>query len=220
MDASEFVDYLYWIFKDRTLFGFTTLERDLSEKTHCKCVLVTLLPFPDLKYMYNGFEYFEMAEGLRKKHSEKLNKVKLFLQGNQIGYAIPPASPKDDGEYLAEFSYKWAAIHAGLGFIGKNDVFVHYKYAQRVRISCLLVDLDMPVFNGEVDSKCGNCRLCVDACPHGFITGNAWYKEVHREELIDYKKCATKSKYGDSDIKYLCARCSLACTYPDGTRGR
>lgn len=115
---------------------------------------------------------------------------------------------------MAEFSYKWAAIHAGLGFIGKNDVFVHYKYGQRVRISCLLINLDVPGFSENIDSKCGDCDLCVRACPHGYISGRAWNVNIRREELVDYKKCAAKSKHSGDGEKYLCARCSLACRYP------
>jgi epoxyqueuosine reductase QueG len=153
-----------------------------------------------------------MLEDLRKEHARLLNQVKLFLDTNQVKYAIPPATPKDNGEHRAEFSYKWAAIHAGLGFIGKNDVFVHYKYAQRTRISCLLINHDLPVFEGDIVSKCGKCSLCVDACPYKFITGNMWHINTKREELIDFRKCAIKSNRYKN---YLCARCSLACTYPN-----
>lgn len=125
--------------------------------------------------MYNAVEYFEMLDALRKEHRTKLNVFKSILDENKIHYSAPPASPKNDGAHLAEFSYKWAAIHAGLGFIGKNDVFVHEAYAQRVRISCLLIDYDAPVFAGEITkSKCGVCNRCVEACPHNFISGANW----------------------------------------------
>lgn len=214
MTVTAFFEYLNKIFEDEALFGLSSISEDLADKTGCKCALVTLLSYPDLQYMYNAFEYFAMLEDLRKKHIEKLNEIKLFLNINRIKYVTPPASPNDNGEHMAEFSYKWAAIHAGLGFIGKNDVFVHYKYAQRVRISCLLIDFDLPVFSGDISSKCGKCNLCVEACPHKFITGHVWHKDIQREELINYRKCATKSKHSGEGHKYLCAHCSLACTYP------
>lgn len=215
MTITSFYEYLNKIFEDDTLFGFSSINEDLEDKTGCKCALVTLLPFPSLQYMYNAVEYFIMMEDLRKKHIEKLNEIKLLLDMNWVKYTTPPASPKDDGEYMAEFSYKWAAIHAGLGFIGKNDVFVHYKYAQRVRISCLLINFNLPVFSGDISSKCGKCSLCVEACPYKFITGHTWHMAVKREELIDYRKCASKSKHSGEGQKYLCAHCSLACTYPN-----
>lgn len=215
LTVNSLLDCLKAIFKDESLFGFSAIDSSLADKTGCKCAVVTLMPYPDLTYMYNPVEFFHMSEALRKEHSDKMAEFKKFLDKNSVKYATPPASPKDDGEHLAEFSYKWAAIHAGLGFIGKNDVFVHEKYAQRVRISCLLIDYDMPVFTGEVVSKCNACDICVKVCPHGLITGQPWHMSVHRSELIDYKKCATKSKHGGDGLKYLCALCSLSCTYPD-----
>ena len=215
MTVDALLDCLKAIFKDESLYGFSAIDSSLADQTGCKCALVTLMPYPDLTYMYNPVEFFHMAESLRKEHSEKMTGLKQYLDRNAVRYATPPASPEDDGEHLAEFSYKWAAIHAGLGFIGKNDVFVHEKYAQRVRISCLLIDDEMPVFTGEVYSKCGACDLCVRACPHGLITGQPWHENVQRHELIDYKTCATKSRHDGNGVKYLCARCSLSCTYPD-----
>jgi epoxyqueuosine reductase len=209
------LDCLKAIFKDESLYGFSAIDSSLADQIGCKCALVTLMPYPDLTYMYNPIKFFHMAESLRKEHSKKIAGLKQFLGRNAVRYATPPASPKDDGKHLAEFSYKWAAIHAGLGFIGKNDVFVHEKYAQRVRISCLLIDDEMPVFTGEVYSKCGACDLCVRACPHGLITGQPWHENVQRHELIDYKTCATKSRHDGNGVKYLCARCSLSCTYPE-----
>jgi len=213
---SKLTECLSSIFEDDSLFGFAPIDTALSEKENCKCALVTLLPYPDLIYNYNAFEYYTMLEELRTIHTKKLERVRSFLDENNINYAVPPASPKDDGEYFADFSYKWAAIHAGLGFIGKNSVFVHYKYAQRVRISCILIDLDISIPVKDIKGECGDCVLCVQACPYNYITGRTWDMTVRREELVDYKKCATKTKHmgmGEGKV-YACSYCALACKYP------
>ena len=215
MNVSSFVKYLKDTFIDESLYGFSAVDESLKQKTGCNRCLVTLLPYPDLAYMYDPFEFYDMLENLRRGLAAKMNAVKAFLDLNNIKYAIPPASPKDDGNHLAEFSYKWAAIHAGLGFIGKNDVFVHYKYAQRVRMSCLLIDFDVPVYTGDIISRCGECGLCVKACPYHYITGRAWNIDIKREELVDYKNCAAKSKHSGEGQNYLCSFCALACTYPN-----
>jgi len=211
---SELPKHLFGIFEDESLFGFSQIDNDLAERESCKLALVTLLPYPDLEYHYNPSEYFIMLNELWKKHTEKMNRVKIFLDDHSVKYKTPPVTPKDDESHLAEFSHKWAAIHAGLGFIGKNDVFVHYKYAQKVRISCLLLDLDMPAFNGEISSKCGSCDLCVKACPYKYISGRTWHIDIHRDELIDYKKCATKTKVSYDGQGYACGDCVMACKYP------
>lgn len=211
-------DFLQSLFGDPSLYGYSDIDDHLKEKTGCNCALVTLLPFPDLEKRYRPDEFFQMLEELRKVHTLKIDEVKEYLDKHNIKYASPPASPKDDGEHKADFSYKWAAIHAGLGFIGKNDVFVHYKFGQRVRISCLLLDIDTPVFHGTIESKCGSCDLCVKACPHRLLSGKEWHEHIHREELLDYKRCATKSKHSGDGKKYLCCHCVMACPWHDSHR--
>ena len=213
MENSVLFASLKRIFIDESLYGFSAIDGCLAARTGCKCAVVTLMPYPDMNNKYNAVEYFEMLEVLRKEHSARLDLFKRVLDENEIHYATPPASPDDD-EYWAEFSYKWAAIHAGLGFMGRNDVFVHEKYAQRVRISCLLIDHMAPILGGEIVSKCGACMRCKEACPHHFISGDSWHYAVKREALINYKKCAMKSKHEGEGMKYLCTHCLLACTYP------
>jgi len=202
------------IFGEASLFGFTAIEQRLVDETGCRCAVVTLMPYPEMDFVYNAAVYFDVSEELRAAHGVKMDKLKAFLDQHQVSYATPPASPAEDGEHRAAFSYKWAAIHAGLGFIGKNDVFVHPRYAQRVRISCLLIDFDMPTDAAVMESQCGACVKCVEACPHRFISGAAWRADVKRDELVNYKECAKMSKHSGEGAKYLCMHCALACTYP------
>ena len=129
MNPSEVIDFLSDIFKDKSLFGFSHITENLANREDCKCAIVTLLPYPDLNYDYSPIEYFIMLQDLWKNHSVMMDRLKGFFYDNNVIYKSPPATPNDDGSHRADFSYKWAAIQAGLGFIGKNDVFVHYKYS-------------------------------------------------------------------------------------------
>ena len=206
MTISSLSQKLYDVFEDETLYGFC------AEAS--KSALVTLMPFPDLKRLYNPVEFYEMLEGLRAKHSFKISQIKVFLEGHGVEYITPPATPGEDGELRAKFSYKWAACRAGLGFIGKNSVFTHFKYGQRVRISCLIVGLRPPAGSPIPTPRCGSCEICASACPNGYITGRLWHEKIKREELIAYKSCAEKSRHLGPGAKYSCAHCALACPYP------
>lgn len=206
VEAWDILQYRFKVkmINDHTLHFVAAFSGEIDVEQLKTAVNISASVFPLIKCKF--------AESERHPHWEDCdytaNEMLSFLDTD----AIPLASPRDDGEHRAEFSYKWATIHAGLGFIGKNDVFVHYRYAQRIRISCLLINFDLPVFTGNISRKCGNCNVCVEACPHKFITGYKWHAEVKREELLDYKKCAAKSNH---NMKYLCAQCSLSCTYPN-----
>lgn len=204
-------EFLLRLFSDAALYGFAKIDDKLQEETGCNCALVTCMPFPDLTIDYTPQEFYRISEQLRVAQGERMNEIKRFLATHNIKNVVPAASPKNDGNFKAEFSYKWAAVHAGLGFIGKNDVFVHYKFGQRVRLSCLLLKADVPYFRGTITSACGSCNLCVKACPHHCISGKQWDTSVLREELVDYKLCATKSRHNGEDPRYLCNFCMMAC---------
>lgn len=203
------------LFEDKSLYGYAAIDERLKLLTGFSCALVTLMPFPDMEKMYSPHEFYQMSEALGAAHALKMTEIKRRLEARGIKYAPPPAAPADDGAYRAEFSYKWAAVRAALGFIGKNDVFVHYKYGQRVRISCLLLCADVVTFDGDIKSECpADCRLCVDACPHACLTGRQWHAQIMREELINYKSCAAWSRHSGPGKRYLCCHCMMACPWP------
>jgi epoxyqueuosine reductase len=53
---------------------------------------------------------------------------------------------------------------AGIGFIGKNNCLIHPKHGSWFFLGAIVtnveMDPDQPIANG-----CGDCRLCLDACP-------------------------------------------------------
>ena len=201
------------LFEDESLYGYADIDGKLKQSSGCNCALVTLLPFPDMDRAYRPDEFYQMSQALGAAHSSKMAELRRRLDECGIGYATPPAAPADDGSYRAEFSYKWAAVHAGLGFIGRNDVFVHHKYGQRVRISCLLLRADISTYSGDIKCECGDCDLCVKACPHSCLTGEQWHERIRRDELIDYSRCATWSRHDGTGTRYLCCYCVMACPW-------
>jgi len=64
------------------------------------------------------------------------------------------------------------AVRAGLGFIGKNGLFIHPKFGSQFFIGVIFADHE-PQISGaspgwstaRLTGSCGNCTACLDACP-------------------------------------------------------
>jgi epoxyqueuosine reductase len=56
------------------------------------------------------------------------------------------------------------AQRAGIGFIGKNTMVITKGLGSWVFLASVITTLDLPLDAPDVRS-CGECRLCIDACP-------------------------------------------------------
>jgi epoxyqueuosine reductase len=120
-----------------------------------------------------------------------------------------------EDKYSGIFPHKTAAIMAGLGWIGKNGLFISDKYGPRVRLGTILTDMEFEVGNNSIAGKCGSCRKCVDSCPAGALTGNCWEKGCDRSRVVDAKAC---SEYMNTKFKHIgrgsvCGICIKVCPW-------
>ncbi|MEM0232465.1 MAG: 4Fe-4S double cluster binding domain-containing protein [Candidatus Nezhaarchaeales archaeon] len=75
---------------------------------------------------------------------------------------------------------KQVAVKAGAGCYGKNSLIITPEYGSRIRFTCIVTDVDLepdPPFKADL---CGECNLCMKACPLNAI------REPYR---IDVKRC-------------------------------
>ncbi|MEN6343196.1 MAG: 4Fe-4S double cluster binding domain-containing protein [Methanospirillum sp.] len=110
----------------------------------------------------------------------------------EAGYrAVPvPASLRtDDARLAGPVSHKLAAHLAGLGWIGKSCLLVTPERGPRVRWITVLTDAPLEPTGGPCESRCGDCRACVEACPAGAFTGRAFVPGEPREARFDAAAC-------------------------------
>jgi epoxyqueuosine reductase len=87
-------------------------------------------------------------------------------------------------EFAEPFDAKWyvdtgpiheraAAHHAGLGWLGKNTLLINPEIGSWFFLGVILTTLDLAPSLAAADTLppdlCGQCTLCIDACPTGAI---------------------------------------------------
>jgi epoxyqueuosine reductase len=115
-------------------------------------------------------------------------------------------------------SHKMVATRAGLGWIGKSDLFISNAFGPRLRLVSILTNTPLECDNEPIEkSRCGNCKLCRNSCPAKAINGKLWDISVEREEFFDPFKCREKCReYGEKYLKMnvrVCGICVAVCPF-------
>lgn len=153
----------------------------------------------------------------RKRMHIVIARVEQALAGRGFRTLSPAVSGQRRG-LTSDFAHKTAATRAGLGWVGRNCLFVSSEYGCGIRIATVLTDAPLHAGIPVTESRCGDCRLCVQACPYGALRGGTWSPGVKRTMLIDVFRCSgertkLKKKLG---FKHPCGLCIQAC--PKGKR--
>src|SRR4030042_6099617 len=123
------------------------------------------------------------------------------------------------------FSHKMVATRAGLGWIGKTDLFISKKFGPRLRLASVLVGYPLKSMSPSIDkSRCGKCNLCVEACPAKAASGKLWNIHIDRDQFYNARKCKETAnrlpleRIG-KDMR-LCGICVSACPVGQGRSKR
>ena len=81
---------------------------------------------------------------------------------------------------------------AGLGYFGKNCSIINDEYGSFIFLGYILTDLEI-IPDKEVREKCGDCTLCIDACPTGAL---------ERPYILNPKKCISYLTQTKNNIPY------------------
>jgi epoxyqueuosine reductase len=99
------------------------------------------------------YTWFDAYEALR----EKLDELGRRLGGSYR--VLVDANQHVDRE---------AAARSGVGFYGKNTLLITRRHGSWVVLGTLVTDVELEP-TPPLDLDCGDCRLCIDACPTGAL---------------------------------------------------
>lgn len=169
------------------------------------------------KEYYSHYRHINvMLEKLTLEISSDLN-----ANGIESLNIEPTVSTSDlDSKYSVllrtDLSHKMVATRAGLGWIGKTDLFISKKIGPRLRLVSILIKKPVIALSEPIDkSRCGKCSICVDICPAGAANGKLWDISVDREEFFDPWKCRKQcAEFGRLRLGMdarVCGMCVAAC---------
>jgi len=170
-------------------------KRKQSDSSNNEGIIASFAQYEDYHHVIKN-KAIELMESINSKRSKIIN-YRVFIDSG-------PLMEKD-------FAYA-----AGLGWIGRNSLFIHPKLGSFTLLCCIIVDKDLyanPLISGDL---CKNCHLCIQACPTQCITGD---HTIDASRCISYLTIEHK-KILPRDIRPLivnhvfgCDICQDVCPY-------
>ncbi|MEM2906343.1 MAG: hypothetical protein QW057_09215 [Candidatus Bathyarchaeia archaeon] len=120
-----------------------------------------------------SFQHF-VNDKLYDQLDELAYRVARFLEARGYDvYPIPAQNPKDPLVMVGELSHKHAAVAAGLGQIGWNNLFLSPQFGPRQILSSVITNAPLepdPLYEGKVcrPEECG--YACLGVCPTGALS--------------------------------------------------
>lgn len=108
-----------------------------------------------------------------------------------IKHEVPAAEGKVCVDIQPMMDKAWA-VRAGLGWIGKHTNLITTEYGSWVFIGELLLNIDLEYDNDRSEDHCGNCTLCIDACPT---------QAIPQAYVVDSNKCISYATIELRDAK-------------------
>ncbi|MFW9822839.1 MAG: hypothetical protein ACFFE4_07890 [Candidatus Thorarchaeota archaeon] len=126
--------------------------------------------------------------------------IKDFLLQNKYKSKILPYQP---GLFLKD-----SAVLAGLGPIGKNNLFISKNFGSQVRLRAIVTEAPLITENPVEDNEnCKTCDICITNCPAKALTSEGYNKQA----CLSYNLANLRmlSKY----TSIWCNECIETCPY-------
>ena len=115
---------------------------------------------------------------------------------------------------------RYWALQAGLGWIGRNHNLIIPHKGSFFVLGELLLTAEVDCYDSPIESRCGTCRRCIDACPTCALTDSG----VDTQRCLSYLTIEHRGPFSPEQATlirqqptpyyiYGCDRCQRACPH-------
>ena len=111
---------------------------------------------------------------------------------------------------------RYWAQKAGLGWVGRNHQLIIPHAGSMFFLGEVFLPFAVDVYDTPMQSRCGSCHRCIDACPtHAIIPD----EDFHADRCLSYQLIENRGELSDEakaamgDTIYGCDRCQTVCPW-------
>ena len=111
---------------------------------------------------------------------------------------------------------RYWAQKAGLGWVGRNHQLIIPHAGSMFFLGEVFLPFAVDVYDTPMQSRCGSCHRCIDACPTHTIIPD---EDFHADRCLSYQLIENRGELSDEakaamgDTIYGCDRCQTACPW-------
>lgn len=192
-----------------------------------RSIISLALNYAPSQHLHKG-EYQFAAYALGQDYHD-LMKAKMRELANKIMESEPylnASQEKKEGQEeeleircfcdTAPVLERYWAQKAGLGWVGRNHQLIIPHAGSMFFLGEIFLPFDVDKYDEPMESRCGKCHRCIDACPTKAIIPN---EDFHADRCLSYQlienrgDLSEEAKAAMGDTIYGCDRCQTACPW-------
>ena len=197
-------DCLGIIKTEKYLEALKALNRSIPEIKYDSMVVVGLA-YPKRVLVSNeDYAYASMYTFGQDYHTVLKEKIIKVMKNFDVDYEY--------GVDNHPYDERLAASLAGIGYIAKNQLIINKEHGSYIFLGVVFLDIeDEYKSNNEVVDSCGDCRICLDACPGHALVDGGYIQDKCISNFNQEKKVLSLEEIKINYCLFGCDICQLVC---------